>query len=546
MMLRHLVSIVAISVALIGCGPGEPKTAGAPAGFRQLSEAQYRNIVADVFGPDIQIAGAFAPIPRTDGLMAVGSGRVAVTPSAFERYEKLARFVAAQVVNADNRPMLVPCAPAQGAVDEACARAFYAKTGRLLYRRPLTDAERDHLVALTSQVAKAGTFDDGLAAGVSAMLVAPDFLLIGDVIETDKSGAQRMTDYSKASRLSFFLWNAGPDDALLTAAEKGELASHAGLTKQAERMLQSPRVEAGVRALFSDMLMLEGAATLQKDPVIYPAFGMAASFDASEQTLRTIVDLMLTRDGNYRDLFTTRQTFLTRTLGVIYEVPVQKSLGWVPYTFPENDPHVGIQSYASLLALNSHPGRSSVTLRGKAVRELLLCQKVPDPPANVDFTLVSDSANPDFKTARQRVSAHSSDPSCAGCHKLMDPIGLSLENFDGAGQFRTVENGVTIDPSGELDGVAFQNPIQLGKALHDNTSATQCVVSRAFAYAAGRAPARDERQYVDYLHKRFADNGYRLKELLKDIATSDGLYAVGPGSPATRPQAAADAAKERS
>ena len=544
-MLRAFACIFLASV-LAACGPSEPKTAGAPAGFRQLSEAQYRNIVADVFGPDIQIAGAFAPIPRTDGLMAVGAGRVAITPSAFERHEKLARFVATQVVAPDNRAVLVPCAPAKGAVDEACARTFFTKTGRLLYRRPLSDTERDDLVALTANVAKGATFYDGLAAGLSAMLVAPDFLLIGDVSEPDpdKAGALRLTDYSKASRLSFFLWNAGPDDALLTAAEKGEL-SRAGLSRQVERMLQSPRVEAGVRALFTDMLMLEGASTLQKDPVIYPAFSMASAVDASEQTLRTVVDHLLTRDGDYRDLFTTRHTFMSRTLGVLYQVPVQRIQGWVPYEFPENDPHVGIQSHVSLLALASHPGRSSVTLRGKAVRELLLCQKVPDPPADVDFALVAED-HPLYKTARERVAAHSANASCSGCHKLMDPIGLSLENFDGAGQFRDTENGVAIDPSGELDGVPFQDPIQLGKALHGNASATQCVVNRAFAYAAGRAAARDERALIEYLEKRFADDGYRLKTLLKDIATSDGLYAVGPAAQSPASQAATDVAKERS
>jgi hypothetical protein len=231
---------------------------------------------------------------------------------------------------------------------------------------------------------------------------------------------------------------------------------------------------------------------------------------------------------------------------MLYQVPVGRLQGWEPYEFPASDPHVGIQSEISLLALNSHPGRSSVTLRGKAVRELLLCQKVPDPPANVDFTLVSDSSNPVYKTARQRVSAHSTDPSCSGCHKLMDPIGLSLENFDGAGQYRTTENGVAIDPSGELDGVAFKDPDQLGHALHDNPSLTTCLVNRAFAYAAGRAPTPAERPLIAFLDKRFADNKFRLKALLHDIATSDGFYAVRPAMTNVPAEAGAKAEKEPS
>src|SRR5690606_7737678 len=122
--------------------------------------------------------------------------------------------------------------------------------------------------------------------------------------------------------------------------------------------------------------------------------------------------------------------------------------------FDENDPRAGLVSQVGFLAMASHPGRSSPTLRGQAIREHLLCQSVPEPPGDVDFTLFEDPDS-SLKTARERLVAHANVPACAGCHKITDPIGLALENFDGAGQFRTTENGAPIDTSGELDGISF-------------------------------------------------------------------------------------------
>ena len=531
MRIATICAAAAIAALVAGCGKQEPQTTGAPPLVRQMTEVQYRAVIADVFGPDVKIAGNFYPTPRKDGLMAVGASHATITPSAFERYDKLARLIAAQVVDASNRDVLVSCKPpAVKSADDACATEFFSKVGRLLYRRPLHQDEVARQVKLATEVTKTtGSFYDGLAAGLSGMLVAPDFLLIGDLVETDPNDAarKRLTGYSIASRLSFFLWNAGPDDALLTAAEKGDLYSERGLAKQVDRMLKSPRVEAGVRALFADMFGFDGLARLQKDPLIYPAFGLSAADDSGEQTLRTIVDQLVVNEGDYRDLFTTRKTFLSQPLGLVYRVPVETTSGWEPYEFPAGDQHVGIQSHLSLLALYSHPGRSSATLRGKAVRELLLCQKVPDPPANVDFTLVSDSSNPVHKTARARLSAHSTDPSCSGCHKLMDPIGLSLENFDGAGQYRASENGEKLDTSGELDGVPFKNPQELGAALHQNAALNSCLVNRVYAFAGGHTPQPGDRPLLDYIEKKFVADGYRLKPLLRTIATSAGFYAVG-------------------
>src|SRR5262249_38157511 len=147
----------------------------------------------------------------------------------------------------------------------------------------------------------------------------------------------------------------------------------------------------------------------------------------------TIVDHLLTRKGDYRDLFTTRRAFISPNLALLYQLPAASE--WQAVEFPEGSPRVGLLTQISFLASHAHAGRSSATRRGKALRELLLCQPVPTPPANVDFSILEDPKS-HYPTARARVDAHLQNPVCAGCHKITDPIGLALENFDGAGQYR--------------------------------------------------------------------------------------------------------------
>ena len=364
--------------------------------------------------------------------------------------------------------------------------------------------------------------------GLAGLLEGSHFLFRYEVAEANPvhAGAHRLTAYSKASRLSFFLWNTTPDDALLTAAETGQLKSPKGLARQVDRLMESPRLEDGVRAFFADMLGFDAFSELAKDAVVYPKFVPAVIGDSQEQTLRTIVDHLLVERGDYRDLFTTRKTFLTPLLGSIYRVPVMVREGWEPHEFPADDPHAGLLTEVSFLALHSHPGRSSPTLRGKALREILLCEKVPDPPGNVNFNLVQDTANPQYKTARARLTALATNPVCKGFHKLIDPMGLALENFDSSGSYRATENGAPIDAGGELDGMKFTDAAGLGRAMHDDPATPACLVNRIFSYAAGRAATKGESEWMAYLEKRFAVDGYRLPDLIREIATSDGFYRI--------------------
>jgi hypothetical protein len=528
----HTLLVAATGLALASCGASDgPRTKGGPIVTNRLTEGQYRQSIADIFGADIRVLGSFEPEVRASGLLAIGSAAGTITPSGFEQYEGRARAIAEQVVDEKHRPTTVACQPSSpDKADPVCATQFTGKFGRLLFRHPLTPSELQNWVGAAGDAATAShSFYTGLKFALAGMLTSPKFLFRQETMESvSDSQTRRLDAFSIATRLSFFLWNTTPDDELLTAAANGELHSKRGLARQVDRMLASPRLEAGVRAFFSDFLEFDAFDTFVKDPIIYPKFTQRVADDAKEQTLRTITDLLIERHGDYRDLFTTRHTFMTRTLGMVYDVPVTSAKGWEPFEFSRDDPREGLLSQVSFVALHAHPGRSSPTLRGKAVRELLLCQHVPAPPANVNFTVVQDTSNPQYKTARARVTAHRTNAICAGCHKIMDPIGLALENFDGLGQLRTQENGVDIDASGELDGVAFKDAAGLGTALHDNPALSTCLVDSVYRYAAGRAANRDETEWVRWLNERFAANGYRLPELLRAVATSEALFSISP------------------
>ncbi len=533
---KRAVLLAGLALGLAACGPKEPQTAGTPLGIRRLSEEQYRNVVADVFGTGIVVSGRFDPMIRTDGLRAVGAWNTSITPQGLVQYEEMARNIAAQVVSDANREVLIPCKPASAAAyDKVCAEQFFTKVGRLLYRRPMAAEEMTATLKITEAASDSlKNFYDGVGFGLARLLVSPDFLFVSDVAEADpkNAGTQRLNAFSKAARLSFFLWNSAPDDRLLQAAEKGDLYTAKGTEREVARMIASPRLKTGMRAFFSDMYGFDAFNVLEKDATIYPAFGQVAAQDAKEQTLRTITDLVLKQDGDYRDLFTTRKTYMTRPLGRVYEIRVTTPDGvWEPYEFPIESRRAGIQSQLSLLALNSHPGRSSPTLRGKAIRTYLLCQRVPDPPGDVDFSKFGDPDSPN-KTARDRLTAHSTMPACAGCHKITDPIGLAMENFDGAGTFRTSEDGTPIDSSGDLDGVRYDDPVGLAKALHDSPAVAACVVNRLASYATGQPTAQSDK-WVNFLREDFASNGYRVKNLLQRIATSDAFVAVPPPAAAT-------------
>lgn len=547
---RHFgIAALAGVVALAGCAKTGPDIRGGTPEMRRLTQEQYTRIIEDVFGEGVRVAARFDPLIRVDGLLALGARSARITPTGFEQYYDLGHSIAAQVISEENREELIPCTPANvNAPDDACATEFFSRVGRFLYRRALTAEELDTAVSAARAGAEnVGDFYNGIGIALAAMLTTPQFLFIIDDIEPDPDSRDgvRLTGYSKASRLSFLLWNAGPDEELLAAAEAGDLHSYRGLKRQVDRMMESARLQDGVRAFFKDMLEFELFDTLEKDPMIYPAYSQALADDAMEQVLRDIVDTLLVRDEDYRNLFTTRKTSLTPTLARVYQVPAEQPDGsWVEYEFPEDDIRAGLLTRIGFTALHAHPGRSSPTLRGMALRHTLLCQSVPPPPSNVDFTLFNDPNAP-VKTARQRLAAHNTVPACTGCHLITDPIGFGLENFDGIGAFRTTENDEQLDVTGTLDGKPFARPDELAEAVAGNPALASCVVRRVTAYGVGRPLSRDDGKFTRAVQEEFVEEGYNFKKLLRRVALSDALYAVRKPEPRPQPTVIADSQDER-
>ncbi|MEW6271190.1 MAG: DUF1592 domain-containing protein [Thermodesulfobacteriota bacterium] len=506
--------------------PDPPFVDAGPIAMRRLTESQYRATVADVLGEDVVVAGRFEPDNRVAGLLAVGSSNVSVTPSGFEQYDAIARGVAAQALDPQHRAALVPCEPAD-ATDDACAAEFVRAVGRRLLRRPLEGDELEPWLAVARDAgSELADFHAGLEVALAALMLSPEFLFRVETSEYDPDGGgERLTSIAMASRLSFFLWNTTPDEELLAAGERGDLVDDELLAAQVDRLLGSPRVETSVREFFSDIYGFDAIeqGLVRKDPALFPAFSQDLILDAGEQTLRVLTEHLLSDDGDYRELFTTRRSFMTRRLGLVYRVPVRTADGWEPFEFPDDSRRAGLLTHASLLALHSHPGRSSPTLRGKFIREVILCQDVPPPPGNIDFSMFADDAAQNRSTARGRLEAHVASPACAGCHNLMDPIGLALEKMDGIGIERETENGSQIDPSGDLDGTPYDDAPGLGAAVAGHERLVPCLVESLFKYAVGREAVAGERELLAWLQDRFADSGHRLRELMRLVVLSDAF-----------------------
>ncbi len=503
---------------------------------RRLTESQYRNTIADLFGADIEVNGRFEPEAREHLLLAIGNSMLSISAAGFDQYFSMAKSVADQVLDEQRRAAVMPCQPASAqGIDDECTAQFVAAHGRRLFRRPLLEAEIEPRVELArAGTSQSGDYYAGLKLALASLLTAPQFLFRIETSERDPaaSDALRLDAYTKAARLSYLIWDTAPDEALLAAAESGAIHTPAGLNAQIERLLASKRVEAGTRAFFSDMLQLDLYETMTKDPMVFPKFSQAVSDAAKEQTLKTVVNHLLVENADYRDLFTTRTTFLDRSLASIYQLPFLGAEGWVKHTFPENTEHSGLLTQISFLGLFSHPGRTSPTKRGVAINEILLCEPTPLPPANVDFSIVNDTSNPDLPTLRKRLIAHSEDEACFGCHRKSDPLGLALERFDSLGQFRTTENEQLIDVSAELRGEKFDGARGLGEVLRENPKVAACVVRNVYAYGTGRAPDKTDRRYLQTQQQVFADQGYKFRALIRQIVSTPEFFKVVPPTPA--------------
>ncbi|WP_170319552.1 DUF1592 domain-containing protein [Polyangium spumosum] len=505
-----------------GLGPRPPMPElAAQTGAQRLTVAQYGNAIRDIFGQDINVPTSIEPDAPLDGFVTLGSSVSTISSRGVEKYEKAAFAIAEQVVaDPARKAAVLPCAPA-GASDLDCAKKMVASLGRRVYRRPLATAEVDRLGGLLVQTATTlGSFDEGIEFAIAAMLQSPNFLYRPQVGEPDPKnpGKRRYTSLEMASRLSFFLWNSIPDEELLAAAESGKLTEDEGLKEQVMRMIESPRARDGLRAFVTDWLHLGELDALSKDPTVFTYYSPDVGPAAREETLRVFEHLVFDLDADYRDVFLTRKTFVNPKLASMYAVPAPTDEGFGMVELPADSPRIGLLGHISILALHSHPRSTSATLRGKFVREDLLCDSIPPPPVNVNTGLPDPST--EARTLRERIAQHNTDPTCRACHMLMDPIGLGLENFDGIGRFRLKETGAVIDASGNLDSVPFADARELAIRIHDSDKVAPCLVRKLYSYATAFEPTKEESGAINTLTYDFRASGHRVKSLLSFIATS--------------------------
>ncbi len=494
-----------------------------PAGFeaprasmRRLTAAQYRNSVADVFG--IDASDIALDLDETSEMFSsIGASRVGTSKSGVELYRNAA-FDVTTAVFADRaaQPELADCAPSGS--EDACVRDAIATIGRRLWRRPLTDAELERYASLVDVPHEDGADPDvGFRYAIAALLESPNFIYLPAVDEIAPNGLRRYTDWEVAARLSYTLWNSTPDDELLDAASEGELTKSSGLQAQTARMLEDDRAADLLARLFGEAWNLDRLNLEAKNPDTFPRWSEEVLGDFRTEFGMVLEDAF-SRDVDVRRLFDGKTTFANAALADLYGIPAGdgSATDFVPTQL--GDDRFGVLTSGAVLAANSPSDRSSPTLRGVFVLERFLCGMVPPPPPDVDDTLPTSSEEP--RSTRDILEEHRVNPSCAGCHNLVDPLGLVLEHYDGIGMWRDTENGFEIDPSGEYGDTSFGDAKDLAAFLAADPRVTSCIARQSLAYSIGIDPHGLDEEALSELGATFEASEYAMRDLLVAVVTS--------------------------
>jgi hypothetical protein len=515
---------------MTGAAPSDP-TQPAPGQLRRLSAAQFNRSLQDLLGP----TGALPAVeesPASASLKAIGSSITALSARGVELFET-ATNTALDAVFADpaRRDALVGCTPAPTAWDEACARTFVQTFGRRAWRRPLAADEVTRYLKLgQDEATDAGAFADGARAIASALLQSPNFLYRVELGGAPLAGKTfgRYSPYETATRLSYLLWSTTPDAQLLAAADSGALSTPEGIRKEAMRLIASPRLADGLADMVDDMMALDNVSLMAKDPKLYPQLTPTLRQAMRAEVVKTFEDAALTRDGDLMELFDTNRTFVNGELGKLYGITTVTGTDLAAAQHPAGVPRAGLLTMAAILSVQDKQGQTSPTRRGAFFRKTFVCEHIPDPPPNVDVNIKEPPPGV-VVSRRDLLAGHATDNACAGCHKLMDPIGLAFENFDAMGIYRTKEeNGLPIDPAGTYDGTPFAGPRELGALLRQSPKARDCMARRIYRFATGREETAYDEAQIQALGKAFAAAGQRLRPYLTELVASDGFVNVSP------------------
>ena len=495
--------------------------------LRRLTNSQYNNTIRDLLKDTSNPASDFPPEDFVNGFKDQYEA-LSVTPLLAEAYGNAAEKLAADAFLRGDFHGLIPCRPTSDN-DAACRTKFIKTFGRRAFRRPL---EPEEVVRYTNVFRSEKPFLKGAQTVIEAMLQSPDF-----IFWLDETPNPKWKPYATASFLSYSLWNTMPDDALLNAAARGELNTVAGIEQMTREMLADQRAKDGLDSFVSEWLRFDRVFTAARERRVYPLFNPDLAASMTEEARRFVGDLVW-NNRNFMQVYTANWGFPNSSLAAVYKVP-PPAHDWDRVTFPADSERAGLLGQALFLTLTSKPDETAPTGRGLFVREQFLCQEVPPPPPNVDTNLPPfDESKP--LNNRQRMSAHVTNPVCAGCHNLMDPIGFGLEKYDAIGERREQQKllffpagqGVAarrakpkevmldVDTTARVAGIAnsdFTSARQLGDLLARTPQCQECIVKQVFRYMAGRSVTPADRPALNRALEAFRKSDFNFKSILVSL-----------------------------
>jgi len=422
-----------------------------------------------------------------------------------------------------SRKRVLTCKPASAADEVTCARSSLSRLARRAYRGTVTAQEIDTLLGFYKQGRARGDFETGMQEALARLLVAPRFIYRTEVepARVAAGAAYRVSDTELASRLSFFLWSSIPDDELLDLAAKNRLRDPATLQRQVRRMMADPKASAFVENFSGQWLYLRELANLQTEA---PGFddNLRRSFlRETEMLFGTIVR----EDRSLVELLDADYTFVDERLARHYGIPNVRGSHFRRVTLGPKSPRRGLLGHGSMLTVTSIATRTSPVMRGKWILENLLGAPPPQPPPGVETNLGEGEEIAKTTTLRQRLELHRSSPVCASCHRIMDPLGFALENYDLIGAWREMDGPSKIDSSGQLaDGTPLAGPVDLRQAVLSRTEAfVTTATEKLFIYALGRPVHYYDMPMVRTVVRRAGKEGNRFSALVLGIVESDAF-----------------------
>jgi hypothetical protein len=501
--------------------------------MRRLSAEEYRRSVRDLLG---MAADAALPLTmpdesRIDGFDNNGSAQILTDKHVQGLTESVEWLTTALLADSARKNSVFGCAPT-GANRQSCTRGFITRLGRRAFRRPLTTEEIDRFAALAATSDSDPEPYAGLELVLQAMLTSPNFLFLVEIGTADaaRPGHFRLTGFEIATRLSYLMVGAGPNDALLDAAAAGRLNTPEGVAEAARTLAADPRSSL-IRRQF-------GTAWLQSDSLagIEPATRGDVRFDQTmraamqEETARFVDELFSRPTGSMLDVVTADWTHVNGQLAPHYGLPAPAGGNWTRTTMPAGQRGAGVLTQASFLTMTApHAGIEPIK-RGRYVRQVLLCEKLPSAPA--DIPSIDAAKAPANATERQRLAAHRESPACNGCHQLLDEVGFAFSGYDRLGAVRTRDDGGNpIDTRGSLVGFdppEFNGPRELGQKLRSSPKLSLCMVTQMYRFGLGRSETADDACAIQAIETRFRAGGETFAALLDAFVRSDAFRSRRP------------------